>query len=175
MSKFDTEAKELDKQTLAARAVLDSIRSVDPEDEVLALDTVEGETSLFEVIDAILLRRAATVAMTEGTKAAVADLQARQKRFEDRANYDRTLIEQAMSIAELKTLQRPVATLSMADRKPSLVITTEADIPAKYWKAADPTLDRNALAADLASLGDGENIPGAVLSNGAPTLTIRTK
>lgn len=172
---FDAEAKDLDKQARVARAVLDSIRSVDPGDEVLALDTVEGETSLFEVIDAILLRRLATLAMAEGTKAAEADLQMRRKRFEDRANYDRTIIEQAMALAELKTLQRPVATLSMADRKPSLVITTEADIPAKYWKPGDPTLDRKALAADLASLGDGENIPGATLSNGAPTLTIRSK
>lgn len=173
--KFDAEAKDLDKQARIARAVLDSIRSVDPDDEVLALDTVEGETSLFEVIDAILVRRLATLGMAEGTKAAIGDLKARQKRFEDRANYDRTIIEQAMALAELKTLQRPVATLSMADRKPSLVITTEADIPAKYWNPGDPTLDRKALAADLASLGDGENIPGATLSNGAPTLSIRTK
>lgn len=175
MADFDTQARELDKQATAAKALLDSIRSVDPTDEILALDAVEGETDLFEVVDAILLRRAATLALAEGTKAAVADLQQRQKRFEERAAYDRTLIEQALALAELKTVQRPVATLTMADRKPSLVITTEADIPARYWKPGAPTLDRKALAADLAELGDGEVIPGAVLSNGAPTLTIRTK
>jgi hypothetical protein len=175
MADFDQEAKALNRQAQAAKALLDSIRSVDPEDEVLALDVVEGETDLFEVIDAILLRRAATLALADGTKGAVADLQQRQKRFEDRAAYDRTLIEQAMALAELKTLQRPCATLSMADRKASLVITTEADIPAKFWKPGDPTLDRKALAAALAELGEGEAIPGATLSNGAPTLTIRVK
>ena len=48
----------------------------------------------------------------------------------------------------------------------------EALIPAKFWKPQDPKLDRAAVAEALKA---GETVPGASLSNGGLSLSIRVK
>jgi hypothetical protein len=180
------------KEAQAVAALRESLAAVDAEDEALLLDTVEGETSLFEAIDLILERIVGNQAMVDGMKAAEDRLAARRQRYEKRVETDRTLIEQALALAELQKVERPLATLSMSKRTPSLVVLEEADIPADYFKAADPKLDRKALtdalkarakalddlpeapearAAALAALPP--EIPGATLSNAAPILTAR--
>jgi hypothetical protein len=51
-----------------------------------------------------------------------------------------------------------------------LELIEEADIPAEFWKAGDPKLDRKALAE---ALKEGRSVPGVALSNQAPSLTVR--
>lgn len=160
------------REAEAVAKLRESIAAVDADDEALLLDTIEGETSFFEVVDALLRRMVANQAMITGVLSAQADLEARRERYEKRVATDRALIEQAMSIAELDKIERPVATLTLAGRAPRVVVETEADIPAEFWRQAEPTLDRKALAAALKS---GRDIPGAVLSNAAPTLSARFK
>lgn len=179
------------KEAKAVAALL-AAHDIDVEhDAELVADTIEGETSLFEAVDAVLDRIADAEVMLEGLNVVIARLDARKARYEARIKTDRTLLEQALTIAELPKLERPAATLSISTRAPSLVLTEESDIPAKYWKAGAPTLDKKALAADLtdrakalANLPEDEaqraaliaslpDIPGAALSNGAPSLTIR--
>lgn len=160
------------KEAAAVARLRQSIAAVDPDDETLLLDSIEGETGFFEVVDALLRRMVANQAMITGLLCAAADLDERKARFERRVTTDRTLIEQAMMIAELEKIERPVATLSLSARAPKVVIETEADIPAEFWKASDPTLDKKALGA---ALKEGRTIPGAVLSNAAPSLQARFK
>lgn len=179
------------KEAKAVAALL-AAHDIDVEhDAELVADTIEGETSLFEAVDAVLDRIADAEVMLEGLNVVIARLDARKARYEARIKTDRTLLEQALTIAELPKLERPAATLSISTRAPSLVLTEESDIPAKYWKAGAPTLDKKALAADLkdrakalANLPEDEaqraallaslpEIPGATLSNGAPSLTLR--
>lgn len=162
-------------------------------DQQLIADTVEGETDLFEVIDGVLARiREAEIGVV-GIKAIEKDLAERRKRFEDGQKRDRALLEQAMTIAGLTTIARPTATLSLSQRPPALVVVEESEIPADYWRTGDPVLDRKALtealrerAEHLAAPPDDPAlleafhaayppIPGVTLSNGAPSLTIRTK
>ena len=178
----------------AAKSLVDSIRALDP-DDALIIDTIEGETDLFETIDAVLARMANDQALVRGCEAVIGDLEARKTRFEQRIKSDRALIEQALMIAEIDTkLERPAGTLSLTKRAPVLVVETEAEIPAQYWKAGAPSLDKKALtealrerrraidalpedpdarAEALAALPP--EIPGATLSNAAPSLTIRVK
>jgi hypothetical protein len=141
------------------------------EDEALLLDSIEGETSLLEAIDRLLLAIAETSGLAKGAHDAAGALAARAERLEKRAEAARGLIEQALMIAELDKLERPAATLSLVRRPPKLEVAEEADIPTEFWKAGDPKLDRKAL---LAALKDGRIVPGACLSNAAPSLTIRT-
>jgi hypothetical protein len=159
------------REAQAVKALRESMAVLNEDDALLA-DTIEGETGLFEMIDSLLARRASDLVMIEGTKAVVADLEARTERFKRRIEADRALIEQAMMIAELPKIERPCATLSLSARAPRVEITTEADIPAEFWKAGEPTLDRKALKAALES---GRHVAGAVLSNAAPSLTVRVK
>lgn len=179
------------KEAKAVAAILAAHEIDVEEDAELVADTIEGETSLFEAIDIVLDRIADAEVMLEGLAVVIDRLSARKTRYEQRIKTDRALLEQALSIAELPKLERPAATLSISTRAPSLILTEESEIPAKYWKAGAPTLDKKALTADLkdrakalenlpedeaqravliASLPD---IPGATLSNGAPSLTIR--
>lgn len=143
------------------------------EDDALLSDMVEGETQLFEIIDRLLERRRDAEVIIDGIEAAVARLNERKRRAEEGADRDRALIEQALTIAGFsQAVVRPTATLSMSKRPTALVITEESDVPARFWKAGKPTLDRTAL---MQALRDNTPIPGATLSNGAPSLTIRVK
>lgn len=160
------------KEAKAARALIDSLRAQDPEDALL-IDMVEGETQLFETIDALLLRMAGDEALIRGLDAVIEDFDGRKARIKKRRDGDRAVIEQALTIAEIEVaVERPAGTLSLAKRPPKLVVTEESDIPADYWKPADPTLDKKALTEALKA---GATIPGAVLTNAAPSLTIRVK
>lgn len=160
------------KEAKAALALRESLASLN-EDDALLIDMIEGETGLFEVFDKLLARMTADQALIVGIDAVVSDLESRKARFAKRRETDRALIEQALMIAEIETaVERPAGTLSLTKRPAKLVISTESDIPADYWKPADPVLDKKALTA---ALKDGATIPGAMLSNAAPSLTIRTK
>lgn len=159
------------KEAEAVASLRESLRAVDPEDDALLMDTIEGETSLFEAIDALLLTIAESRGLESGARAAADALQNRAARFAKRAETARALIEQALTLADLEKLERPTGTLSLTRRAPKVEITEEADIPAEFWKPSDPKLDKKALAE---ALKEGRSVPGACLSNAAPTLTIRT-
>ncbi len=159
------------KEAAAAKGLIESLRAESGTDDELLLDMVEGETSLFEAIDALLLRMVESKGLAEGVSAAIQEMEARKRRFEARYATDKTIIEQALMVAEIEAkVERPLATLSLARRAPKVEIQTEADIPAEFWKTGDPTLDKKAL---LAALKDGTPVPGACLSNAAPSLTTR--
>jgi hypothetical protein len=160
------------KEAQAASALRESLRQLGADDDGLVLDSIEGETSLLEAIDKLLLKIAEDAGLAKGATEAAATLAARAQRFEKRAEATRAVIEQALMIAELDKLERPTATLSLVRRPAKVEVTEEADIPAEFWKAGDPKLDRKAV---LAALKDGRAVPGACLSNSAPSLTIRNQ
>lgn len=185
------------KEAEAVKALRESLKTMlggEEPDEQLFADSIEGETSLFELIDQLLHRRAVNLALADGVDRLANDLDARRTRFLQRAEADKALIEQAMMIAELKKVERPGATLSLAARAPKLVVESEPDIPAQWWKQGEPTLDKKGLtdalkarasaleglpedpearAAAIAALPP--EIPGVCLSNAAPSLTVRVK
>lgn len=182
------------KEAQAVAALKDGLRLLGEEgDDQLLADSIEGETSLFEVVDAVIGRIREASIMVEGLEVVIAGLQERKRRHEEAQKRDRALIEQSMSIAGLDKIVRPTATLSLSQRAPSLAVTEESEIPARYWRAGAPTLDKKGLTealrarhAALASLPEGAaereavlaehpEIPGATLTNGAPSLTIRIK
>jgi hypothetical protein len=64
----------------------------------------------------------------------------------------------------------PLCTITRKAVPPKAQITDEAQIPSRFWKRADPTLDKKAI---LDALKDKEIIPGAVLSNGTETVQVK--
>lgn len=165
-------AADIERQALAARNLRESLSQLGENDDDLILDMTEGETSLFECIDALLEQNTHDGALVEGIAKVMSDLDARASRMQKRVETRRALIEQAMMTAEIKKLERPTATLTMANRAASLRIDSEADIPAEFWIAAAPKLDRKALSA---ALKEGRPVTGAALSNAAPSLTVRVR
>lgn len=167
---FDPQA--IEREARAAAGLRESLRQLGENDETLALDMIEGETSLVECIDALLLANAHDGATVTGIAVVMADLDDRAARVQKRIDMRRALVEQALLTAEIKKLERPAATLSMANRPASVTVADEASIPAEFWIAGAPKLDRKALKA---ALTEGRPVPGASLTNAAPSLTVRVK
>jgi hypothetical protein len=144
-------------------------------DEQCILDTLEGETNLNEALAEVAQSALEDEAMAEGLTGLIQSLQERKSRMEKSGENKRTLIIMAMERAGLKSVKQPNATLSVRATKPKVVVTDESLVPAQYFKPVDPVLDRAALKTALESQNYGDKIPGAELSNGGVSLTIRVK
>jgi hypothetical protein len=183
----------------AARLLREQIADIAAGDADFIRDTIEGETSLHEQIGALAASIAEDEAVADGIKALLDNLGARKKRLEARADVKRALVACAMEIGELRKIDTPAGTVSLKPVPPKLIPTEESDIPARFWKVGDPILDRKALGDALkardAALKEAQAvedqevralaiaaveaahppIPGATLSNGSLTISIRSK
>lgn len=155
----------------ATSKLLETIRDLAGDDEELRLDMVEGQTRLFDVLDALLVKDLETASLLAGLDEAQKVIDFRRERFKARAQALRATIEQAMMLLEVKKLERPTATLSLAERKPKVCISDEAALPSRFFKS-EPKLDKKALNEAVLS---GEEIAGAYIDNGTVSLTVRRK
>lgn len=166
------------RHTEAAKALLVDLRNQGADDDAeLVADTIEGETNLMEAIEEAIAELDECDVLVTGLKSKEAEFEARRKSVEKRAERIRALIEQAMLQTDQKSMKLPTATLSLSQRAPGLIVTDEADIPAKYWVEQPrpaPKLDKKALTADLRE-ENAAPIPGATLDNGSFSLTVRRK
>lgn len=142
------------------------------DDPRLILDTIEGETDLAEACCVVLEEIHEDEVLLEGLKAKIAELGIRKGRVEKSIETRRNIILMAMEKAEIPTIRSPLGTMSAKPTPPKLVIGDEAQIPARFFKTPDPVLDKAALKA---ALDAKEPVPGASLSNGGLTLSVRIK
>lgn len=163
----DRIAYDLNKQARAAR---DLVAALKGEDEDLVHDMTEGETDLFEAIDAALAEIDECALIIDGCKAREAEFESRRLRAERRRETVRTLVEQAILLAEVGTVRRPTGTLTVSLVKPKPIVTDESAVPTKFWKQPEPVLDKAAINAAAKA---GESIPGVSMTNGGSRLTIR--
>ena len=156
----------LHKEMEAARALREAL----PDDEDLLRDSIESETNLNEIIQQTVLSLDEDMILETGLKEIVGALRQRHERIKKRIENKRAAIEQAMLIAERKTLELPTMTVTLKERPKGLVVIDESRIPGNYWIAQDPKLDRKTL---LAALKDGAEIDGADLEEGGVSLQMR--
>jgi hypothetical protein len=166
------------------------------EDDQFLRDLIEGETSIFELFDRLIGSTGEDEALVKGLKEYIAVMTGRKDRIEKRIEIKRLLLLSAMEVAGLPKYEGACGTISRKPTPPKVIITDETLIPAKYWKRADPTVDKATLLQDLKAIKDRaieaagsedlqfdsddtlkiaapETIPGAELSNGGITLAIR--
>lgn len=177
-AKAFNESRALQREIEAAKVLREQIAALSEGDEDFIRDTIEGETNIRELIGALVANEAEDDAIVEGIVKLISSLQARKKRVEARIGFRRSLIANGLDIAGLPRLETPGGTVSVKIVPPKLIINDESAIPAKYWTAGEPTLERKELLADLKvrNLPDGADlppIPGAALSNGGQTIAIR--
>lgn len=166
----------LRRQTEAAKRLISSLNDAgEGDDAALVSDMIAGETGLQEAIETAIAEIDECEVMIEGLKAKERAFEARRKSAEDRADRIRAMIEQAMLSTEQTSFRLTTGTVTLRKLAPSLVVTNEADIPARFWREQErpaPKLDKRALVEAL----DGkEQIPGAMLDNGGFSLSIRRK
>lgn len=157
-------------ETEAARVLLANVRDIIGDDDDAIHDALEGETNLLEAISDAVNRIAELEAHQEALAIQAKALAERKSRFEVQAERVRAAVLVAMGIAELRKLELPQATISRKPVPPKAVITSEAEIPSRFWKPSDPKLDRKAV---LDALKAKEIVPGAELSNGSETISIK--
>lgn len=163
----------LQREKNAAAGLLANLRREgEADDAELVADAIEGQTSLLEAIAAALDEIDECDVIEKGCKAKSDEYSTRAANAKARRERIRAAIEQAMVLTEQPSLRLASATVSVARRPPGLVIANEADIPARFWDAQPPTLDKKAL---LAALKDKQVIPGVGLDNGSVSLTVTRK
>jgi len=158
----------------AGRVIFDSVKLLEahPElqdDDELRADMIEGSTGINEVLTHLYRSLKADEAQAEGAKMFKDDLEARQKRFEARARKKRALVMAVMDAADLPKLDLPIATFSVRDPQPVVVVDALDDLPQGFRRVkveAAKTEIKKALMA-------GEDVPGARLAFGEASLHIR--
>ncbi len=151
----------------------EQIRNEFPDiDEETLADTLEGLTSLNEMLGAVVRSHLDDMAMVDALKSRVADMQDRLSRISKRADKKRELVTSVMEQADLKKLAEADFTVSLRPSSAPLVVTEEESIPEPFWKPQSPKLDRQGL---IAALRSGAQVSGAALGYPRMTIAIRTK
>ncbi len=138
--------------------------------ETLA-DTLEGVSDLPELLMRVLRSRAADLSLAEALRHRMETMRARLERLESRAEQKRSLVTTALQEAGLRKLVAPEFTAYLRPSPSKLIVVDDSLIPAEFWVEQRPRLDRQQV---LAALKLGREIPGAVLANPEPTLSIRS-
>ncbi len=142
------------------------------EDEEAWIATLESETGFNEVLTSIVRRKRQTEGLVVGAKHELDEIRARKDRLEHRANTLRELAFKIMSAAEIAKVELPIATLSLRAGTQQLIGDADpAALPDELCKISRD-LNRTAIKD---ALKDGQTVPGFQLSNGPPSITIRTK
>lgn len=160
-----------DLTKMQVESVVLNLRDLFEDDEKLKLDTLEGETDLFELLKRLLDR----IEDEDGSIAALAeqisDRQTRKERATKRKDAFREAITALMDCAQLDKLTLPEATLSIRLIAPKPVFPNVDLVPDEYCKF-ERKLDREKLKAVVAN----DTLPSwATLDNGGVSLTIRRK
>lgn len=157
-----------------AQAVLEIKRIIaetGDDDEQLVHDMIEGETSFLELLSKILDAKREAETMQEAIKQRIKDLGERAKRYENKSERLRSIVYEAMRLVDMRKIELPEATLSIGAARQAVQIIDPDLLPPDCVKVTR-TPDKTEIAKRLK---DGASVPGAALSNGGETLTIRTK
>lgn len=160
----------LAREIESAKALLANLADIVGDDEEAKADLVEGETGLYEAMAAAVKLVGEDEAAMEALAQYISKMETRRNRYKRRIELTRTAIASAMAVVEKTTMETAFGTVTRKQTIRTAILTCESDIPTKYWKAQPPKLDKAALSAALRS---GESCPGATLSNGGETVTIR--
>lgn len=162
--------RRLELETRAAARLKEQLVEAYGDDAEVIRDTLEGATNLHEMMKAATFELADVEGAKEGKEIAIAKMKERLSRDCRKAEAIREAIFNAMEVAELTSLKTPAATLSVRASPPRVEITDEAAIPPVFKVQPPPTIDKKGISAALKA---GEVVPGAVLSNSPPALSVR--
>jgi hypothetical protein len=140
-------------------------------DQETYLDTLDGETDYLDVADALLRANVEDEALQSGLADVMKTMKARHDRIGARIDARKAALLTLMNAADVKKLERPVATVSRRAGSLSVRITDEADLPSQLRRVK--TISEPDKIAIKAHLQAGETVPGAELVRGPDGVTIR--
>jgi hypothetical protein len=160
---------EVHRYSLLRQKLLEAFPETDDE---TVRDTLEGITTLNELIAEIIRSALIDESLQAGLRSRLDDMKERLWRLEQRGVKKRQLALEAMSEVGFTKLEQADFTVSIRASPPSLIVVAESEIPNDYWVPQPARLNRQAL---LNELKRGAEVPGAQLNNPKPILTVRTK
>lgn len=141
------------------------------EDDQAIRDTLQGMSDLEEMLAHCAREMETDEMFIAGCNARISEIKDRIERLRKRVDTKRRLISECMSEAGMQKISQPDFTLSMARRKPGVVITDPDQLPSEY--------QRIKVEPNKTKIGDalraGTDVPGAMLGNSSLSLTIRRK
>jgi hypothetical protein len=138
-------------------------------DDTFKSDILEGSTDYMDIINKCLLELSITEGYIEGIKISRARMDDRISKHTVRVNLIRTLLRRMLEMADMRTVKAANGTVSLSQKPLSVQILDEGLIPDEFMRIKvepNKTLIGEKLKA-------GEDVPGATLSNGGETLTVR--
>jgi hypothetical protein len=158
----------LDLTKMQVGAVATMLRDQLGEDERAYLDTLEGETDLFEWVRKLLDRIEADEGDQKVLAEQISDRTLRKQRAELRVETNREAIKALMECARVDKLTLPEATLSIRDVAPKAIVTDDSAVPDEFRRITRKP--------DMAAIKAAESqIPGVSYDNGGTSLTVRRK
>ncbi|MBO1022585.1 siphovirus Gp157 family protein, partial [Methylobacterium sp. SD274] len=154
----------------AAKVLREQIAALAGGDDEFVRDTLEGEVDFEGLCGRLVASIGEDEALAAGLKTYRDTLGQRIAAMERRADEKRTLLLSTLEIAGRPSLTTTTGTVSTRPVPPKLVIVEESEIPSNYWTPQPPKLDS---AAVRNALKDSKTVPGATLSNGGKTISIR--
>lgn len=140
------------------------------DDEELFRDTLEGNTRFNEIMDRLLIEMRDNETLAEATAARIAKIRERQTRLTHRAQFYRSLMHRLLTVTGIQSVALAEAKVSIMKSPDKVIITDESAVPdafMKITKEPNKTAIKNAIKT-------GTYVPGAALSNGGTSITIRT-
>lgn len=163
---------ELHDLTFTTRELVDRLRTLCGEDEEAFLDTLDGETDTTDAARRVVRWLVEQDAQADAMKALAETYSARSKVFTDRKAGARNALFHFMEYLGVKAMPLPEATLSI--RQGTISLAGEAD-PAELPDDLVRIKREPDKAAIKAALEAGRDVPGYVLSNGSPSLSVRVR
>jgi hypothetical protein len=139
------------------------------DDEDLLKDTLEGNTRFNEVMERFLNAVRENETLAEAVSQRIGKLRERQTRLTHRAQFYRYLMHRLMDWAGIRSVTLPEAKISVINSPEKVIVTDESAIPDAFMrisKEPNKTAIKNALKS-------GSIVPGATLSNGGTTISMR--
>ncbi|WP_445215491.1 siphovirus Gp157 family protein [Bradyrhizobium sp. Pa8] len=142
------------------------------EDEVLRADMLDAETSLADVLTALIRLGEDARTLRDATKTQQENLKARADRFGRRLEFSRALMLSILNAAALRKVELPEATLYLRNNPQQLVGEPDADALPDEFVKIKRTADRAAIKTALQA---GRELPGLQLSNAPPSIMVMVK
>jgi len=167
-----SEAYRLSQALAALHGGITSLRGEDGDlnidvDALLPDEAADVETALLAVLRAAQMADA----MADMAATMAANTKDRADRYKRRRDRLRGIAFAAMDALDKKRIEAPDLTASIAKGKPSLLVTDENSIPDEYWRSVR-SVDKTAVTE---AIKQGVVVPGAEISNGMPSISIRSR
>ncbi len=139
------------------------------DDEELFRDMLEGNTRFNEIMDRLLIEMRDNETLSDAAAARIGKLRERQTRLKHRMNFYRSLMHRLLTVTGIQSVALAEAKVSIMKSPEKVIITDESAVPdafMKITKEPNKTAIKNAIKS-------GTYVPGAALSNGGTTISVR--